>query len=175
LFLEYPDLSEGDLSYIRSQVVCEPTLAKRATKLNFGKYLLLGRGEKTSGGGTRVSILADAFEAVIGAVFLDAGFESAAKYVVENLKDDIVSAQSGNYYIGVNKDYKSLLQESLQKNGAVKIVYQLLEEKGPDHDKLFKTAVAVGAEHLGVGTGKSKKEAEQKAAQQALIKIGIIE
>ncbi|MDR1701735.1 MAG: ribonuclease III [Sporomusaceae bacterium] len=175
LFLAYPDLSEGNLSYIRSQVVCEPTLAKRAIKLNFGEDLLLGRGEKTSGGCARVSILADAFEAVIGAVFLDAGFESAANYVIENLKDDIITTQSGNYYVGVNKDYKSLLQESLQKNGAVKILYKLLDEQGPDHDKLFKTAVVVDKEHLGIGTGKSKKEAEQKAAQQALIKLGVLE
>lgn len=175
LFLEYPELSEGHLSFVRSQVVCEPTLARKATELHFGDYLLLGRGEKTSGGRERFSILADAFEAVIGAVFLDAGLEAAAAYVLENLKDDVIMAQSSDYYGGVvHKDYKSWLQEYLQKNGAVRIVYELVSEKGPDHDKLFEIAVTANNRRLGTGSGKSKKEAEQKAAHQALAEMGVL-
>lgn len=175
LFVKYPELSEGHLSFIRSQVVCEPTLAKRAIELNLGDYLLLGRGEKTSGGRERFSILADAYEAVIGAIFLDAGLETAAAYVLENLKEDVVMAQSGDYYASVaNKDYKSWLQEYLQKNGTVRIFYELVSEKGPDHNKLFDVAVTANDRRLGAGSGKSKKEAEQNAARQALVKLEVL-
>ncbi len=170
LFSQCPHLPEGELTKARAQVVCEQTLAKRALELGIGEYLLLGKGEALSGGRERISILADAFEAIIGAVYLDAGFKSAAKYVLNQLKAELKLVERGDYL----KDYKTWLQEVVQKNNDSKIVYEVISERGPDHDKSFEVAVFVNTERMGSGWGKSKKEAEQQAAKQALVKLGII-
>ena len=167
LFSQCPQLPEGELTKARAQVVCEHTLAKRALELGLGEYLLLGKGEALSGGRERISILADAFEAVIGAVYLDGGFRSAAKYVLNQLKTELVLVEHGDYL----KDYKTWLQEIVQKNNDSKIAYEVINERGPDHDKSFEVAVLVNGERMGSGWGKSKKEAEQHAAKQALVKL----
>ena len=170
LFSQCPQLPEGELTKARAQVVCEQTLAKRALELRIGEYLLLGKGEALSGGRERISILADAFEAIIGAVYLDAGFKSAARYVLNQLKSELKLVERGDYL----KDYKTWLQEIVQKNNDSKIAYEVINERGPDHDKSFEVAVLVNAERMGSGWGKSKKEAEQQAAKQALLKLGTI-
>ena len=170
LFSQCPHLPEGDLTKARAQVVCEQTLAQRARKIGLGAYLLLGKGEALSGGRERVSILADAFEAVIGAVYLDAGFKSAAKFVLKQLEEDLRIVKQGDYF----RDYKTLLQEVVQRNSEGKAIYEVISEKGPDHDKLFEVSVTINHERLGSGWGKSKKEAEQKAAQEALAKMNML-
>ncbi len=167
LFRQYPDLPEGELTKARAAIVCEPTLASRAAEMSLGDHLRLGRGEAASGGRERISILADAFEAVIGAIYLDQGFPAASRYVLSRLEDDLSSVERGEYA----KDHKTLLQELAQRGGDVKIVYEVTAETGPDHDKVFEVAVRVNTDHLGVGSGKSKKEAEQQAARQALKKL----
>lgn len=170
LFSQCPQLPEGELTKARAQVVCEQTLAKRALELKIGEYLLLGKGEALSGGRERISILADAFEAIIGAVYLDLGFKSAAKYVLSQLKSELEMVERGDYL----KDYKTWLQEIVQKHNDSKIAYEVISERGPDHDKSFEVAVMVNGERMGAGWGKSKKEAEQHAAKQALVKLGTI-
>lgn len=170
LFRHFPNLPEGELTKARAMVVCEPTLARHASNLKLGQYLLLGKGEASSGGRERISILADAFEAVIGAIYLDSGFADAASFVLEQLAEDLVLIERGDY----QKDYKTLLQEVVQKKGDSKISYEIIGEWGPDHDKTFDSAVIVNSNHLGHGTGRSKKEAEQRAARQALIKLDVI-
>ncbi|BBB93226.1 MAG TPA: ribonuclease III [Methylomusa anaerophila] len=170
LFSKCPHLPEGELTKARAQVVCEHTLAKRALELGIGDYLLLGKGEALSGGRERISILADAFEAIIGAVYLDLGFKNAAKYVLRQLGEELALVEQGDYL----KDYKTWLQEVVQKSTDSKIVYEVIDEQGPDHDKSFEEAVTVNGERLGTGWGKSKKEAEQQAAKKALIKLNII-
>lgn len=162
LFRQFPNLPEGELTKARAMVVCEPTLARHASNLKLGQYLLLGKGEASSGGRERISILADAFEAVIGAIYLDSGFSDAAKFIIEQLSEDLQLIERGEY----SKDYKTLLQEVVQKDGDSKISYEIIGEWGPDHDKTFDAAVIVNLTQLGHGTGRSKKEAEQRAARQ---------
>ena len=173
LFIEHNNLSEGELSFIRSQIVCESTLAKKASDYNLGKYLLLGKGELSSGGRERVSILADTFEAIIGAVFLETNFETTTEFVLLLLKDEITFSE--NYDNALTKDYKSWLQEVLQKDGYIKIIYEVISEEGPAHNKSFEISVTAKNQKLGIGSGKNKKEAEQKAAKEALIKLGILD
>jgi len=170
LFRQFPSLPEGELTKARAVVVCEPTLARAAAKLGIGGYLLLGKGEDSSGGRERVSILADCFEAIIGAIYLDSGFEKTASFILKQLHGDLLLIGRGEYV----KDFKTLLQEVVQKNTESKIVYEIIEESGPDHHKMFKVAVLVNGKELGRGLGKSKKEAEQHAANQALIALKII-
>lgn len=167
LYKHFPDLPEGELTKARAAVVCETTLAKRASKLGIGEYLLFGKGELITGGRERASILADAFEAVIGAIYLSHGMEYASAYIVEQLHDDLQSIETGKCIM----DYKTVLQEVVQKSTEHQICYDLLSEEGPDHDKLFKTAVIVNGKKAGIGLGKSKKESEQRAAQEALEEI----
>lgn len=171
LFKRFPDLPEGELTKARAHIVCEPTLARRAADAGIGKYLLLGKGEALSGGRERISILADSFEAIIGAIYLDTGFKNAAQFILTKLSQDLQSVERGQYV----KDYKTLLQEIVQKNTDSKIVYEVISEHGPDHDKVFEVAVIVNADKMGTGLGRSKKEAEQKAAKQALVKMKIID
>jgi len=170
LFRQFPTLPEGELTKARAVIVCEPTLARCSAELGVGEYLFLGKGEAGSGGRERTSILADAFEAIIGAIYLDNGFEAATHFVLQQLQADLLSVERGEYV----KDYKTLLQEVIQKQTDSKIIYEIVEESGPDHHKLFKVAVIVNSNQLGSGLGKSKKEAEQHAAKQALIKLKII-
>ncbi|MBQ7514901.1 MAG: ribonuclease III [Schwartzia sp.] len=167
LFLHFPELPEGDLTKARASVVCEAALYRRAAEVSLGDYLLLGRGERVTGGDKRPSILADAFEAVIGALYLDQGWQAATDYVLDQLKEELVEVEHGHSI----KDYKTMLQEVIQRHPGQRIVYELLAATGPDHAKVFKVAVRVNGLAYGVGTGRSKKAAEQSAAQQALSKF----
>ncbi len=168
IYLKYTRLPEGELTKIRASVVCEPSLADQARVLNLGKYLLLGRGEEVTGGRDRISILADAFEAVIGALYLDGGMEVAGKFILNMLSSSIELAIEGNLFA----DYKTDLQELLQSKSEDKISYKIINERGPDHDKMFEAEVYLGRDPLGRGKGRSKKEAEQNAAKEALKKVG---
>lgn len=170
LYCNFPNLPEGELTKARASVVCEATLAKRAHLLDVGKHLLFGKGELATGGRNRASILADAFEAIIGAIYLDQGIDNATSFVLGQLKDDLDIVKKGKYV----QDYKTLLQEVVQKNSDSKIHYELISESGPDHDKLFHIAVFINQHQSGSGFGKSKKEAEQCAAKEALLKINKI-
>jgi ribonuclease III len=163
LFRAYPDYPEGELTKIRAAIVCEPTLAKQASRLKLGQFLLLGKGEDTSGGRERTSTLADAFEAMIGAIYLDAGLETASRFILTQLSHELGLIQRGEYV----KDYKTMLQEYVQRNSDSRISYEVTDELGPDHDKIFKVAVCINGSPQGTGTGKSKKEAEQAAAASA--------
>ncbi|NLY44241.1 MAG: ribonuclease III [Clostridiaceae bacterium] len=167
IFRNYKELSEGELTKVRACVVCEPSLAKCAKKLGIGKYLLLGKGEDMTGGRNRVSILSDAFEAVIAAIYLDGGLDVAKEWVIGQLADTIEEAVHGTAF----QDYKTILQEYVQKNGEEKILYEIIKERGPDHDKEFYVDVKLSNRVIGYGSGKSKKEAEQNAAKDALDKL----
>ena len=157
-------VEEGALTKLRALVVCEKSLARHARQMEIGKYLFLGKGEECTGGRNREALLADALEAVIGAVVLDGGYE-AARYVVLNIfKDRIDDAVSGR----LNDDHKTALQEKLQAAGETRISYVVDREEGPDHDKTFYVNLLCAGELLGSGRGKSKKEAEQNAAKEAL-------
>lgn len=164
MYNKYTNLKEGEMTKVRATVVCEKSLYKIATKHNFSDFLYLGKSELMTGGKKRPAILADSVEAVIAAMFLDGGLEPAKKFIIENLKDEIEIATK---HVG-EKDYKTVLQEELQKNGDVKIKYKIIKETGPDHDKTFEAQVSLNGKKLATGVGKSKKEAEMKAAQKAL-------
>ncbi len=167
LFRRYPNLPEGELTKARAAIVCEGSLADSAHTLDIGPYLLLGRGENASGGRERTSILADAFEAIIGAIYIDSGLESCRTFVLKYLGTDLDKITFGHY----SRDYKTLLQEVVQQKPDQHIQYVLVNETGPDHNKEFTISVAINDEVFGIGIGKSKKDAEQKAARQALTKL----
>lgn len=150
------------MSKQRAALVCEDALAGYAHEINLGDYLNLGKGEETTGGRKRPSILSDAFEAVIGAIFLDGGMEPAKKFVLHFVDAAHLSLQ----------DYKTLLQEIIQQNPGEKLSYVVTEESGPDHDKQFTMEVHLNSNVIGKGTGKSKKHAEQAAAKEALALMG---
>jgi ribonuclease-3 len=164
LYRRFAGLPEGELTKARAAVVCEPTLARRAKELGLGRHLLLGRGEAASGGRERDSILADAFEAIIGAVYLDRGFAAASDCVLTLLAGELDAVAGGDF----GRDYKTILQEIAQKNGDTRISYEVIGESGPDHNKTFTVAVGVNDIRLGTGSGRSKKEAEQSAARRAV-------
>lgn len=164
LYKNYPKLSEGEMTKVRATVVCEKSLYKIAKLHNFSDFLYLGRSEQKSGGNQRPAILADSVEAVIAAIYIDGGIEKAEKFIIDNLKDEIKEATK---HVG-DKDYKTVLQEKLQANGDVKIEYEILEEKGPDHDKIFEAQVKCNGKVLAKGEGRSKKEAHMQAAKKAL-------
>ena len=163
IYKTYPNLPEGEMTKTRAYAVCENSLAKVANKYDFSEYLLVGKCEAMINGKYRNSILADAVEAVIGAIFLDAGIEKAKEFILPN-----IIPQIEDYIKNGNKDYKTQLQEKLQVHGDVKIEYKLVEEKGPDHEKIFVVEVYCNDKLLGKGEGRSKKEAEMRAAQIAL-------
>lgn len=162
LYLSYPDRPEGELTKMRAAVVNETTLAHKARVIDLGHEILLGKGEQTSGGRERPSILADALEAVIGAVYLQYGLEEARRIVVELLKPSIDKVVEGDY-----GDYKTMLQEKAQREEK-EISYQILTEEGPDHNKSFTAGVFLQGDLKGTGVGRTKKEAEQHAARQLL-------
>lgn len=165
-YLYYP---EGELTKIRAKVVCESSLAFGAAKIDLGKYLLLGKGEEATGGRERESILADASEALVGAIFMDSDFETTNKILLENFESDLVYAVAkGALFI----DYKTELQESLQKITRSKIEYRVIKEEGPDHNKIFHIDLVVDNNTVGRGTGRNKKEAEQMAAKETLLIMG---
>ena len=164
LFLNYPDYPEGDLTKLRASLVCEPTLAFCTNELHLGDYLYLGKGEDQTGGRKRKSILSDALEAVIGAIYLDGGFASAKEFILKYILTDIEHKQL--FY-----DSKTILQEIVQAQYTEELNYQLMGEEGPDHDKRFIVEARIGTQVIGQGIGHTKKAAEQEAAYQALLKI----
>lgn len=159
-------VEEGRLTKIRATIVCESALAQCGRQLSLGSFLNLGRGEENSGGRKRNSILADAMEAVIAAIYLDGGWEKAREFVLENFAQIIEEALSGKRYT----DYKTDIQERLQAHGDAEITYVIDREEGPDHDKTFYVNLVFNGKVIGSGSGRSKKEAEQKAAKEALEK-----
>jgi ribonuclease-3 len=167
LYFHNSHLPEGELTRLRAMMVCEKSLHKFALQIDLGKYLLLGRGEENTGGRQRSSILADAFEAVIAAIYIDGGFEAARKYVT-GFADKFFSSRIKTTL----KDYKTALQEIIQKNHTERLEYVLVEEKGPDHNKEFVVEVHLNSNVIGQGHGGSKKEAEQMAAKEALALMG---
>lgn len=162
LFKNYPKLPEGDLTKLRASIVCEPTLAMCTRELDLGKHLYLGKGENLTGGRERKSILSDALEAVIGAIYLDGGFEPARAFVERFILTDIEHKK-------LFHDSKTILQEVVQGNYEESLHYVLLAEEGPDHDKSFRVAAQIGDKRIGEGSGHTKKAAEQEAAYQALL------
>ncbi|MEG0829646.1 MAG: ribonuclease III [Anaerovoracaceae bacterium] len=165
LYVRFPESEEGFLSKTRATIVCEKSLAKEGRSLNIGDYLNLGRGEEISGGRGRDSIIADAMEAVIGAMYLDGGYEKTKAYVLDVFQGAIRDALEGKIDI---QDYKSELQEMLQAKGVLDICYRLENTTGPDHDKRFFVVLQVNGKAVGHGTGKSKKKAEQNAAKDGI-------
>lgn len=171
LYSRLQNLPEGELTKARAFIVCESTLAQAASELKLGSVMYLGRGEDVTGGRQRASILADAFEAVIGAVYLDGGIEAARVFVLAKLALFLREVQEGRY----GKDYKTLFQETVQRQGEVLIQYEIVTATGPDHNKSFEAVVQVNGRQLGCGCGKSKKEAEQQAARQALLQLDVLQ
>ena len=168
LFAKYPDKPEGDLTSYRAALVNTVSISDSATKLGMNEFLLLSRGEAKDTGRARAIILANAFEAVIGAIYLDQGYEPAKKFVAEQLfhkTDEVVEK-------GLWQDAKSRFQEIAQEKEAVTPPYDVLSQTGPDHDKRFVVGVYVGEERVATGEGRSKQEAEQVAAQKALTAKG---
>ena len=161
------EINEGNMSKIRATVICEDCLYEAALRLQYDKFILLGNGEEKLGGRCKASILSDAFEAVLAAIYLDGGFEVAKKFVSE-----VLGAVTDNavYKLG-EKDHKTKLQEVIQSTSKEKIFYEIIDETGPDHQKKYVAVVKLGSKVLGQGTGSSKKEAEQNAADVALKQI----
>lgn len=170
LFSNNENETEGYLTKIRSLIVCENSLFVIAKGWNVGKYIYMSKGEELTGGRTRVSILADAVEAIIAAIYLDRGYEVARGFILKNFKDIIDKAHKNQIII----DYKTKLQEILQKQGEVSIVYNLLKFEGPPHRREFFVEVIINGVSSGKGIGFSKKEAEQNAAKDLLIARGEI-
>ncbi len=163
IYKNYPNLKEGEMTKVRATVVCGNSLSEVAKLHNFSDFLYLGKSEQKTGRKS-LAILEDSVEAMIAAIYLDGGLEPAEKFIVENLKDDILDATK---HVG-DKDYKTVLQEKLQEHGDVKIEYKTIGESGPDHNKTFEADVEVNGKFLAKGKGKSKKEAQMQAAKKAL-------
>lgn len=166
LYKTFPDIPEGELTKLRAYAVCETTLAEYAHEINLGDFLLLGKGEIHSGGNKRPSILSDAFEAVIAAIYLDSGIEKAKEFVLSFVTKAVNETPQF-------KDYKTMLQEVIQKNPEEQLNYVVTNENGPDHEKAFTVEVHLNSNRIGVGTGRSKKQAEQQAAKEALELMGL--
>lgn len=165
LYNSHSRYPEGEMTKMRASLVCEGALAEYASKISLGDFLYLGKGEELGGGRTRPSITSDAFEAVIAAIYLDGGFLEAKKFILSFIEDKL----SKNY---IEEDYKTIFQEVIQKNPEEKIRYVLVSESGPDHDKLFKVELMLNSNVIASAEGKSKKQAEQLAAKQALELLG---
>ena len=167
LYSEFPELPEGDLTTIRASLICRQTLAKVASSLKLGDWLLLGQGEETSGGRKRESNLANTSEALIGAIYLDQGLCQVKEFVLRQLKPFLEKIKHGD----ISPNYKALLQELIQSEKLLPPVYHVIETTGPDHDKQFAVEVLMEDNILGSGTGKSKKAAEMQAAHSAWEKL----
>ena len=164
LYNHFQELTEGELTKVRAQVVCEDSLKNVAIKHEFYNYILVGKSERANEGNKKTAILADCVEAVIAAIYFDGGLNKAEEFIIDNLKEAMEYAAK---HIGM-KDYKTVLQEKLQKNGDVHIEYNIVKEEGPDHDKVFTAEVKCDGKILARGEGKSKKMAEMQAAKIAL-------
>ena len=169
LYENFKEFSEGELTKIRASIVCQATLSKLARKLNLGELLLLGRGEELSGGRERNSTLEDTFESIIGAIYLDRGWECARDYVFRQLSKEFELIKNGN----LHKDFKTALQEIIQQNPSQKISYVELNVSGPDHNRTFEFAVEIDGKIFGKGIGRTKKMAEQMAAKETLKLLGV--
>lgn len=167
IYRQFPDMPEGELTRLRASLVCEKSLCGFSRELDIGRYLMLGRGEDHNGGRERDSILADAFEAVLAAIYLDGGMEPARTHVMNFVLRELQHTEDE-----VFKDYKTALQEIIQRNPEESVSYLLTGEEGPDHDKRFTVEVHLNSNVIGTGTGKNKKQAEQMAAKQALELMG---
>ena len=167
IYKEFNNLPEGELTKLRASLVCEKSLCQFSRELDLGKYLRLGKGEDKGGGRERDSILADAFEAVLAAMYLDGGFNVAKNHVMRFIKNELKHTDDE-----VFKDYKTALQEIIQKNPEESVTYILTKETGPDHDKVFEVEVRLNSNTIGKGIGKNKKQAEQSAAKEALRLMG---
>ncbi len=163
LYDAYPELPEGNLTKLRAELVCEASLARLAFELNLSQCILLGKGEITGGGASRPSLLADAVEALIGALYLELGLEKCRKYVLDLYQPILRELQQGV----LARDFKTLLQEFSQARFATTPAYRIIYEGGPDHNKTFEAEALLAAKPVGRGQGRSKKEAEQEAAREA--------
>jgi ribonuclease-3 len=168
LFRQFPDYDEGQKSKVKASVVSTPSLARHAEQLRLGEHLILGRGEEKTGGRFKQALLADTYEALIAAIYLDGGLEAASAFIRRELQDGLEEARRPGFH---GQDYKSALQERLQSLGHGLPEYRVTGETGPDHRKLFHVAVVVGGETLGAASGRAKKEAEQEAARLALTQL----
>ncbi|WP_256761463.1 ribonuclease III [Cohnella sp. WQ 127256] len=164
LYRLYPDSPEGEMTRLRASIVCEPSLVRFAETLEFGQVVLLGKGEEQTGGRTRPSLLADAFEAFLGALYLDQGLNAVRAFLDRNLFSQL--PRDGQAPL---KDFKTELQEKVQQLSMGALDYRIVEERGPAHDREFVAIVVIGKQRLGQGIGRSKKEAEQQAASEALL------
>ena len=167
IYANYSNLKEGEMTKVRAEVVCEDSLYLVAQKHHFSDFLYLGKSEELSMGKTKPAILADSVEALIAAIYFDGGLAEAEKFIIENLKDAVEKSSKN---VGM-KDHKTVLQEKLQEHGNVHIVYEVINTKGPDHDKTFISQVSCDGKILATGEGKTKKQAEMQAAQKALEKL----
>ncbi len=166
LYCNYPDMSEGEMSRLRASLVCEPTLAYCTDEINLGRYLRLSKGEDLTGGRKRKSVLSDALEALIGAMFLDGGMEPAKKFILTFILTDIEHKK-------LFHDSKTQLQEVVQAMDHSELSYHLVKEEGPDHAKVFTVEAKMNDKVIGVGSGGSKKAAEQDAAYHGLLKLKV--
>jgi ribonuclease-3 len=171
LYYKYARRQEGRLTKIKSLVVSEAILSRKAEQLSLGKYILLSENERSSGGASRSSIIADAFEAIIGAVFLDSGLDQARRFVEDHLLHEIDELVKVDEY----QNYKSMVQEYAQRKFGSRPRYRVVSAKGPEHDRVFFVELRLGGPALGRGEGKNKKEAEQLAARSALAKLGLLD
>lgn len=166
LFERYPDMAEGDLSRLRAAVVRASTLAARGKAMGLGRFALLGKGEERSGGRRRPNFLADLFEALVGAIFLDQGIGAATDFVLTALHPDLQVAAEGF----VHANYKAQLQEEVQREGEKPISYQVVSAAGPEHARIWQCEVRIGGRLAGIGEGRTKRAAEQEAAREAMLR-----
>ena len=164
LYNNYPKLHEGEMTKVRAEVVCEASLYEVAIKHNFSDFLLVGKSERSCNGNRKMAIMADSVEAIIAAIYFDAGLEQAEEFIINNLKNSIDKSSRN---VGM-KDHKTVLQEKLQEHGNVNIEYEIIKEEGPDHDKEFTAEVKCNGKILAQGIGRTKKQAEMEAAKKAL-------
>lgn len=167
IYKHCPELPEGELTKLRASLVCEKSLFDFAKQIDLGSYLRLSNGERRNGGAKRPSIVSDAFEALIAAIYLDGGMEAARRHILRFVIPEIEQHKNRSF-----KDYKTKLQEIIQKNPGERLEYKLVGSSGPDHDKHFKVEVYLNSNVIGRGGGRSKKEAEQQAAREALELMG---
>ena len=164
LYRMYPNKPEGELAKMRASMVCEPTLAMCARDIQLGNYLLLGKGEDATGGRKRDSVISDAMEALIGAIYLDGGFANAKEFIEKFVLNDVENKQL--FY-----DSKTILQEIVQREYGTVLSYRMLAEEGPEHDKHYTMQAMIGEQPAGVGTGRTKKAAQQMAAYQTILSL----
>jgi ribonuclease III len=167
LYRDFPDLTEGKLTEIRVSLIRQEKLAEKASMLHLGDYLLLGKGERLSSGNTKQNNLANVFEALLAAIFLDQGIDAVKSFIVQNFKDDLGDIKSGK----LAPNFKALLQELTQTKYKQLPQYEVVESMGPDHDRMFFIAVSLGEVMLAIGSGRSKKIAESEAARLAYSKL----